>query len=77
MTIKTELLKRHIFDYVKEHIEDFEIDADEIVNSTALEVLSEIQNIIQNDNYSDFERIERIVCLFEAYNLDAGVCHNF
>lgn len=77
MTIRTELLKRHISDYVNYHIEDFEINADEIVNSTAIKLLFEIQKIIQNDKYSDFEMVEKITCLFEKYNIDGGACHDF
>ena len=77
MLIKTQLLNKYISNYVKYHIQDFEIDANEIVNSTALELLSEIHKIIENDKYSDFEMVEEIVCLFEKYNIFVEGCHDF
>lgn len=37
----------------------------------------EIKNIIQDNNFSDFEAIEQIVILFEKYGIDAGKRHDF
>lgn len=76
MNIKVELLKNYISDYVNQHINDFEIDADKITDSVAVKALSEIQNILQSDN-SDEEIVEQIVAVFEKYNLDFGSCHNY
>ncbi len=77
MKIKVELLKTHISDFINSRIEDFEIDADDIANTVAIKILAEIQEIIKNDSYSDFERIEEIVCVFEKYKIDFGNCHDF
>lgn len=77
MKIKVELLKTHISDFINSRIEDFEIDADDIANTVAIKILAEIQEIIKNDGYSDFERIEEIVCVFEKYKIDFGNCHDF
>ncbi len=77
MKIKTELLKKYIADFINICIDDFEIDADKIADSVAISVLSEIQDIIKNNNYSDFEIVEKIVCVFEKYNIDFGGCHDF
>lgn len=77
MKIKVELLKTHISDFINSRIEDFEIDADNIANTVAIKILTEIQEIIKNDGYSDFERIEEIVCVFEKYKIDFGNCHDF
>ena len=77
MNIKTELLKRHITDYINTQIKDFEIDADEIADTAAIKTLAEIQAILRNDNYSDFEIVERIVCVFEKFKIDCGSCHDF
>ena len=76
MNIKVELLKNYISHYVNQHINDFEIDADKITHSVAVKALSEIQNILQSDNY-DEEIVEQIVAIFEKYNLDFGSCHNY
>ncbi len=77
MKTKVELLKTHISDFINSRIEDFEIDADDIANTVAIKILAEIQEIIKNDSYSDFERIEEIVCVFEKYKIDFGNCHDF
>lgn len=77
MKIKVELLKTHISDFINSRIEDFEIDADDIANTVAIKILAEIQEIIKNDSYSDFERIEEMVCVFEMYKIDFGNCHDF
>ncbi len=77
MKIKVELLKTHISDFINSRIEDFEIDADDIANTVAIKILAEIQEIIKNDSYSDFELIEEIVCVFEKYKIDFGNCHDF
>lgn len=77
MNIKTELLKNHITDYINNSIRDFEIDADEITDTIAIRMLAEIQHIIKNDAYSDFETIEEIMRVFEKYNIDFGSRHDF
>ena len=77
MNIKTELLKNRIIDIIKSNMNDFEIDADEIADAEAIRILSEIQLIIMNESYSDFEIVEKIVSLFEENNIDYGTCHDF
>ena len=77
MHIKLELLKNHISDLINSQIENFEIDASQIADSVAIEILSEIQKVIQNEDYSDFDAIEEIVCIFEKYNIDSGSRHDF
>ena len=77
MNIKIELLKNHLYDYINNHINDFEINADKIADTIAINTLDEIQKILRNDTLSDFEIVEEIVCVFEKYNLDTGACHDF
>ncbi len=77
MKIKMELLKSYIFDYINNNLEDFEIDASQIADTTAVHMLSEIQKVIKNECYSDFEAIEEIVGIFEKYNIDFGFRHDF
>ena len=77
MKIKVELLRNYISDFINFRTEDFEINADEIANTTAIEILAKIQEIIQDENISDFDAIEKIVCLFEEYHIDFGCRHDF
>ena len=77
MNIKVELLKNYISDFIQNKIKDFEIDSSQIADTTATQMLSEIQKIIRNEKYSDFEAIEEIVCIFDKYNIDFGFRHDF
>ena len=76
MNIKLELLKDSIHDIIDSRLADVVINADEIADTTAIKALSEIQNILASD-LDDFEIVEKIVCVFEKYNLNAGGCHDF
>ena len=76
MNIKLELLKESIHDIIDSRLADIVINADEIADTTAIKALSEIQNILASD-LDDFEIVEKIVCVFEKYNLNAGGCHDF
>ena len=76
MDIKLELLRGYVADFVKNHIADFEVDADKIADSRAIQALSEIQEVIQEDS-TDFDAIEKIVLIFEKYNLSFSPRHDF
>ena len=77
MNIKLELLKSYISDYLNSNLEDFVIDASQIADTVATNMLREIQSIIKNEQYSDFHAIEAIVCVFEKNNIDFGFRHDF
>lgn len=77
MNIKTELLKGYISDFINNNIEDFEIDASKIADTTAIQMLREIQKVIHDEKHSDFDAIEEIVCIFERYKIDAVFRHDF
>ena len=77
MNIKVELLKNYISDFIQNKIKDFEIDSSQIADTTAIQMLSEIKNVIINTDYSDFEIVEEIVCIFEKYGIDFGTRHDF
>ena len=76
MDIKLELLKDSIHDIIDSRLTDIVVNADEIADTTAIKVLSEIQNILVSD-LDDFEIVEQIVCVFEKYKLDFGQYHDF
>ncbi len=77
MNIKLELLRNCISDFVRFRLEDFELDATQIADTTAIQMLEEIQNVIKDDSCSDFDAVEKIVCIFEKCNIDAGARHDF
>lgn len=77
MNIKLELLKSYMSDYINSNLEDFEIDSSQIVDTVAINMLREIQSIIKNEIYSDFDAIEEIVCVFERNKIDFGFRHDF
>jgi hypothetical protein len=77
MNIKLELLREYVTDFIRFHIKDFGIDASQIADTTAIKVLAEIQKVIKDEGCSDFDAIEKIVCIFEKYKIDAGFRHDF
>ena len=77
LNIKLEILKGYIWDIINSNLVDFEIDENNIASSVAIDVLSEIHDIIRNDDYTDFEAIEEIVCVFEKHKIDFGTRHDF
>ena len=77
MNIKLELVQNAVFDAIKERLQNAEIDADEIADTNAIKALSEIRDIIGNDEISDFEAVEEIVLVFEKYGITAGGRHDF
>jgi len=77
MNIKLELLKNFIHQAVNNNFESFEIDADKDADTVAIMMLSEIQNIIRNEDYNDFDVVEEIVSVFEKYKVDFGARHDF
>lgn len=86
MKLKFELLANAVSETIREQIEryahfnslnELNIDVNEIANTTAIKALSEIQEIVQNDDISDFDAMEEIVCVFEKYKLSADPRHDF
>ena len=77
MNIKKELLRSGIEDFIVNNLDEFEIDENEITNTVAINMLGEIQSIIRNEKCSDFDAIEKIVCIFEKYDVDFGSRHDF
>ncbi len=77
MDVKVELLKEYIADHIVNHIDDFEIDADQIADTTAIKIVREISAVLKNEAYDDIDMIEEIVMIFEKYSLDTGGCHDY
>jgi len=78
MDIRTELVSKELADLIVRTLnKHLEFDLNEIANTTAITMLSEIQKVLQKTELSDFDMVEEIVCIFEDYNLDFGGTHDF
>ena len=77
MDIKIDLVISAISKAAIENHDKISIDADQITDTAAIAMWSEIQKIIQDVEISDFDAIEKIVILFEKYYVDAGARHDF
>lgn len=78
MNIKLELFAGAISDAINSHIKHLNINADEIVNSTALKALNEISLVIQNPEIeNDFDVVDEIIHILDKYNIDTGFRHDF
>lgn len=59
---------------------DLKLSASEILELQCYQTLRKIQEIVRHDTLEDkecFERIERIICVFEQIGSDGGVRHDF
>lgn len=56
---------------------NFEFGVTEVIEIESFKALQKIKTIIENDNLSDFECIERIVCIFEDIGSGGGNRHDF
>ena len=78
MDIKLDILSGVISETIKDAIEYLHIDTNDVIPTVILLALQEIQNILCNDEIiDDFDVVEKIVLVFEKYQLDAGNRHDF
>ena len=56
---------------------EIEIDINEIAQTTAINALSEIYQVLHENIENDFEIVEKIVCIFEKYQISSGTTHDF
>ena len=77
MNTKLELLQNHISDIIKIIMEDITPDISKIEDTAAIIILDEIKNVICNDELSDFDVVEEIVCILEKNSIDCGDRHDF
>ena len=59
---------------------DLKLSASEILELQCYQTLRKIQEIVRDDTLEDkecFERIERIICVFEQIGSGGGVRHDF
>lgn len=77
MNIKLELTYDILAELIMHQLSLIDFEPDEIADTKAISALSEIQEVIQDDELSDFDAIEKIVCIFEKYHISAGERHDF
>ncbi len=77
MNIKLELLKAYVTETVAEKFYELNIDADEIVNTKATEMLAKILIAVRDASLSDFDVVEKIVSVFEENNITCLDRHDF
>lgn len=78
MKDKIEMIKDEIEDVLAKNLRDVSLTDDTI----ATKALKEIQSVLKSGNVvdgnkSDFEIVEKIVDIFEKYEIDKGGCHDF
>ena len=77
MNIKLELISRELVDFMVRNLENLDMDIDKMADTTAINMIGEIQAVIMDNLKSDFDVVEEIVCIFEKYNVNAGCRHDF
>ena len=72
--ILTELLKREEINIVFPNVK---ISTTELFNNECYQTLQKIKTIIADDSLTDFECVEKIVCVFENIGSNGGSRHDF
>lgn len=77
MYVEAELLKSSFCNRLVELIKDFPYDSLDEVSRTAIKMIEEIQSVLINDDYNDYDVVEAIVEIFEKYDVDAGARNDY
>ena len=78
MDLKLDIFAGAVSDAINSAVRYLHIDTEDVINSVALTALNEIQCVIQNAEIeNDFDVVEKIVCIFEKYNIKTGGRHDF
>ena len=77
-SISRELLTYVIKNEVQNTLADIDDKIINKVHSLSTKILEDIKTVLsQHYKLSDFEMIEKIVVIFEKYNINCGSCHGF
>ncbi len=77
MSLVHELIAYVVADHCAKLFREEKFDFAELAHQTGLCILSEIQQVILNEEFDDFDAIEEIVCIMEKHNLNTGFRHDF
>lgn len=77
MDIKYELLANTISGVVRRRIEEAFDELEEWSEATAMVMLTDIREIINDKSLSDSDIVEKIVAVYEKNNVDCRVHHVF
>ena len=77
MSVSIDLFTDSLADFIKEELTFKKFNAKKAVNTKAVRILQEIQDVLANDSMSDFDVVEEIVCIFEKYHISAEGRHDF
>ena len=75
--IYNELLRNIIRSEIGQAVSKLEYSITDKANSLATEILEEIVSVLREYDLSDFDIVEKIVCIMEKYEIDCGSCHDF
>ena len=75
--IYNELLKHIMRSEIEQAVSKLEYSIEDKANSLAVEILEEIVSVLKSCEISDFDIVEKIVCIMEKYEIDCGSCHDF
>lgn len=77
MSVYSDLFANSLADFIKEELTFKGFNAKKMVDTKAVRILQEIQDVLACDSKSDFDVVEEIVCIFEKYHISAEGRHDF
>ena len=77
MEIAKQLICSKIGALMVDQIDIHQLDFEKIAQQQAVYILEQIQQVILQSDWTDFEQIDAIVDILYANGLDVGGCHDF
>ena len=77
MNIEYELMSKELAKVMVDFIKIAEPNIEKKVERTAIDMLIEIKEAICDEQLTDFDVVEKIVCIFEKNNINCNGRHDF
>ena len=77
LALYQELICRDLGKYILRHLDSAQLHYERVVETKAYNALYEIRQVIRDETFNDFEAIEAIIRIFDAYDLDADFRQDF
>ena len=77
LNTENELIQKYVLEHLENYFSIYNFNMQEIANTKAITALNAIKEVLSNNNLSDFEAIEEIVCIFDKYGIDTVGRHDF
>ncbi len=77
MNTENELIQKIVLEHLENYFSFYNFNIQEIAKIKSIKIINAIKEVLSNDDLSDFDAIEEIICIFEKHGIDTGNRHDF